>query len=131
LLYKWSKSSEDKLFTCDGDLIRFANEILLTVDCKVTYGYRGEEEQEKAFLNGKSKVRWPNSKHNLYPSRAIDIAPVPIDWSDIRRFYYFGGYAVRVAYNLGINIRWGGDWDGDFQVKDQNFNDLVHFELKD
>jgi len=67
--------------------------------------------------------------HNRYPSRAIDLAPWPLDWSDIRRFYYFGGFVVGVANKLDIPIRWGGDWDGDFEVKDQNFNDLVHFEL--
>ena len=29
----------------------------------------------------------------------------------------------------GVEIRWGGDWDSDTQVKDNKFDDLVHFEL--
>ena len=34
--------------------------------------------------------------------------------------------AKRLGYN---NMRWGGDWDKDFDLDDQTFNDLCHFEL--
>jgi peptidoglycan L-alanyl-D-glutamate endopeptidase CwlK len=27
------------------------------------------------------------------------------------------------------SVRFGGDWDGDKDITDQKFNDLVHFEL--
>ena len=26
-------------------------------------------------------------------------------------------------------IRWGGDWDSDGEIKDNNFDDLVHIEI--
>ena len=46
------------------------------------------------------------------------------------RFYDFGGYVVGAAYRLGIPLRWGGDWDRDHDVfDDQRFQDLVHFEI--
>ena len=32
---------------------------------------------------------------------------------------------------MGLKIRWGGDWDMDTQVKDNNFDDLPHFEIKE
>jgi hypothetical protein len=32
---------------------------------------------------------------------------------------------------MGIKIRWGGDWDMDTETKDNNFDDLVHFEIKE
>jgi len=128
-MYKWSETSESRLLTCKPELITLANEVIKYTDCTVLWGFRDKREQEKAFLEGKSTVHFPYSLHNRYPSRAIDLAPWPLDWSDIRRFYYFGGFVVGVANKLDIPIRWGGDWDGDFQVKDQNFNDLVHFEL--
>ena len=128
--YKWSQHSESRLITCKPDLIRLANEVIKYTNCTVLCGFRDKREQEKAFREGKSTVHFPYSMHNRYPSRAIDLAPWPLDWSDIRRFYYFGGFVVGVARELGIDIRYGGDWDGDMQVKDQNFNDLVHFELK-
>jgi hypothetical protein len=121
--------SSKRLTTCKPELIRLANEVIKYADCTVLWGFRDKREQEKAFVEGKSKLHFPHSAHNRYPSRGIDLAPYPIDWSDIRRFYYFGGYVIGVAHRLEIPIRWGGDWDGDFQVKDQNFNDLVHFEL--
>lgn len=125
----FSDRSLRQLDTCDQRLQRLFHEVIKTVDCTILEGYRDKEKQERAFLNGKSKVHYPNSRHNQRPSMAVDVAPYPIDWQDIRRFYYFGGYVVAIANRLQIPIRWGGDWDGDFHVKDQNFNDLPHFEL--
>jgi peptidoglycan LD-endopeptidase CwlK len=47
----------------------------------------------------------------------------------LARFYYFGGYVLGRADERGLKIRWGGDWDGDREVRDQDFDDTVHFEL--
>jgi len=74
-------------------------------------------------------LKYPTSKHNTYPSLAVDVMPYPIDWRDLYRIYYFVGYARGVANQMGIPIRCGADWDGDFNLKDQNFHDLPHFEL--
>ena len=74
---------------------------------------------------------YPNSKHNKLPSKAVDVAPYPIDWNDPDRFYHFAGYVRGIAEGMGIKIRWGGDWNGNFDLKDQNFYDLPHFELLD
>jgi peptidoglycan L-alanyl-D-glutamate endopeptidase CwlK len=41
------------------------------------------------------------------------------------------GVAERL-YNEGRishRLRWGGDWDMDTKVSDNDFDDLVHFEL--
>jgi peptidoglycan L-alanyl-D-glutamate endopeptidase CwlK len=105
-------------------------EVVKEFDCTILCGTRSKEEQERLFLEGKSKVHFPHSKHNGSPAKAADVAPYPVDWRDIRRFYFFGGYVLAIAKQMGIDIRWGGDWDGDLQVKDQNFNDLPHFELR-
>ena len=32
---------------------------------------------------------------------------------------------------MGVNIRWGGDWDSDGDINDNKFDDLVHVEIKD
>ena len=84
----------------------------------------------------RSKVQWPNSKHNLTPSLAIDATPYPIPknwgedhWKDKARFYEFAAVIRYEAKRLGVKIRWGGDWDGDYDYRDQVFDDLVHFEL--
>jgi hypothetical protein len=92
-------------------------------------GYRGEQSQNKAFTEGRSKLKFPNSKHNSLPSNAIDIAPFPIDWKNRERFCYLAGIVKGIAHSKGIKIRWGGDWDNDGETTDNKFDDLPHFEL--
>ncbi|MEE9614861.1 MAG: M15 family metallopeptidase [Thermodesulfobacteriota bacterium] len=121
--------SRVNLATVHPDLQGLLNEVIKRYDCAVICGHRTEAEQERAFHEGRSKVSWPESWHNQSPSLAVDVIPYPVDWQDMRRFYHFGGYVRSVADRLGVKIRWGGDWDGDFSFKDQNFHDLPHFEL--
>ncbi len=126
---QFGAKSAERLATCHPDLQRLFNEVIKHVDCTVICGHRTEEEQEEAFRTGKSKVRWPNGKHNKKPSEAADVVPFPIDWNDKMRFYHFIGFVRGIAVQMGIKIRSGGDWDSDFDLKDQNFFDLPHFEL--
>lgn len=125
----WSTKSKQALMTCHPDLQRLFNEVIKTWDCTVLEGHRNKARQDAAFNSGLSKLRFPASKHNQFPSRAIDVIPYPINFSDIKRIYEFGHFVVETAEKLGIGLRWGGDWDGDGDTKDQSFNDLVHFEL--
>ena len=127
---KFGQRSLDNLVTAHADLQRLFNEVIKHYDCSIICGHRSQEEQDKAVHEGRSKEAWPNSKHNSEPSMAVDVAPYPIDWNDVKRFYHFAGFVKATALYLGIEIRWGGDWDSDNDFKDQIFNDLVHFELK-
>jgi len=127
---RFGTMSLERLDSVEPALKSLFDEVVMHFDCAVITGHRGEADQNEAFDDGKSHLRWPNGKHNKSPSRAVDVAPYPINWNDTARFYYFGGYVLGVAQGLGIRIRWGGDWDSDREVKDQTFNDLVHFELK-
>lgn len=124
-----SEKSKERLEQCHPDLQKLFNKVIENYDCTIICGHRSAEDQEEAFRTGKSKVHFPESKHNKYPSLAADVVPYPIDWNDLTRFYHFGGYVKAMAESIGIKIRWGGDWDGDFDFKDQNFHDLPHFEL--
>ena len=126
---KFGKTSKRRLATCDEDLQELFQEVVKFFDCSILEGHRGEETQNKYFDEGKSQVKWPDGKHNSSPSTALDAAPYPIDWDDTDRFYYFAGFVKGVAFNIGIPIRWGGDWDDDTDVKETKFKDLVHFEL--
>ncbi len=92
-------------------------------------GHRSQEAQDKAFNDGNSQLKWPQGKHNRRPSVAVDVAPYPLDWTDVKRFYHFAGYVQGLAEMLDTRLRWGGDWDRDYNLNDQSFNDLVHFEL--
>ena len=128
---KFGKASLDKLATCDDRLQRVFNEVIKYFDYTVIEGHRGEEAQNKAFAEGKSKLKYPQGKHNKTPSLAADVLPYPIDWNDTNRMRYFAGFVVGIAASMGITIRWGGDWNQNTELKDNSFNDLPHFELAD
>ena len=85
----------------------------------------------KLYEEGKTKVYWPNGRHNSNPSRAVDVVPYPIDWDDRERFHLFAGFVIGIAQSMGIRLRWGGDWNMNFEVDDNNFDDFPHFEVKD
>ena len=128
---RFGSRSINRLKTCDQKLQELFYEVVKHFDCSILEGHRGEEGQNKAYADGKSKVKYPNGKHNKFPSVAVDVAPYPIDWSDRDRFHYFSGFVLGVAKQMGMNIRWGGDWNQDTKTKDNKFDDLVHFEIKE
>ena len=128
---KFGKTSKKKLQTCEKDLQLLFKEVVRNFDCTIVCGYRGEKDQNEAFKRGNSKVKYPKGRHNSTPSFAVDVAPYPIDWDDRDRFHYLGGYVLGVAKEMGLKIRWGGDWDMDTKTKDNKFDDLVHFEIKE
>ena len=127
---KFSEKSRIVLKSCHPDLQRLFNEVIKHFDCTPLQGHRGKSQQDEYYRTGRSKVEYPMSKHNNFPSLAVDVAPYPIDWHDKERFYFFAGYVKGIASQMGIDLRWGGDWDSDTQVKDQTFMDLPHFELR-
>ena len=125
----FSEASKRELATCDPLLQAVFEEVIKHFDCTILEGHRGEAKQNAAFNTGKSKVRYPYGKHNAIPSRAVDVSPFPIDWSDRERMTLFAGFVMGIATGKGIRLRWGGDWNQNTQVKDNRFDDLVHFEL--
>lgn len=127
----FSKESMKQLITCDSKIQMIFSEVIKEYDCTVLCGFRNEKDQNEAVRKGLSTKPWPTGEHNVQPSRAIDAAPYPINWNDIKRFYHFAGYVQAVARSMGFTLRWGGDWDNDKDLNDQNFFDLPHFELED
>lgn len=130
LMSKLSETSLARLATCHPDLIKLAQQVSQTYNITVTCGHRGEAEQEDAFNRGFSKLQFPQSKHNKYPSLAVDIVPFPIDWNDRQRFYHLAGFIQATAKMMGIKIRWGGDFNRDNNFKNDSFVDLPHYELE-
>ena len=127
---RFSKRSKDRLSTCDKRLQKVFNEVIKHVDCSVLEGHRNEERQNKLFEEGKTKVTYPKGRHNHKPSFAVDVVPYPIDWDDRERFHLFAGYVLGVARGMGITLRWGGDWNMNFEVDDNKFDDFPHFEIR-
>lgn len=135
-MFKFSQRSLDNLNECHPDLQLIAHEAIKYFDFVVYEGYRGKEDQDKYFFEGKSKVRFPNSKHNKSPSMAFDAAPYPINWDRTGAFYFMAGIMIAVAKRLkdegkiSHNLRWGGDFNRDRNLYNDKFIDLPHFELE-
>ena len=130
IMAKFGKTSKQRLSTCHEDLQTVFNEVIKHVDCSILEGHRSGERQDKLFAEGKTKVKYPNGRHNANPSNAVDVAPYPIDWDDRERFHLFAGFVIGIAKSMGITLRWGGDWNMNFEVDDNQFDDFPHFELK-
>lgn len=133
---RFSRASLSKLADCHMDLQVIFFEVIKHVDCVVLEGYRNEEEQNRAYEEGKSKLRWPNGKHNIKPSNAVDVAPYPVPlWSNEEDFIYFGGFVMGVAMRLfeegkiTHKLKFGGDWNGTNRVTVGDFKDYLHFEI--
>lgn len=131
----FSKESERRLYTCHKDLIVLGQEGIKLYDFVVLEGHRDKHKQNSLFRSGHSQLTWPDSKHNSSPSMAIDLAPYPIDWTDMARWHWFasgilGLYRwLKLKGKVSLDMRWGGDWDRDGMISDNKFNDLGHFEL--
>ncbi|GEK12574.1 M15 family metallopeptidase [Aliivibrio fischeri] len=127
-MHKFSPISATRLASCHPQLQTVFTKVLEICDCSILCGHRTEAEQN-ALPNSNTQVRFPNSKHNSVPSKAVDATPYPYDEDDRERFSYFAGIVIGVGASMGIAIRWGGDWDKDNELKDNGFDDLMHFEL--
>lgn len=137
--------SKAKLATVHPSLQLVFNDVIKKWDCKVLYGRRTTAEQVMLYAQGRTRpgaiVTDKDGIHNLSNHQrtvkikgveyglAVDVAPYPIQWNDTERFYAFSGFVIGVAYKLGVDIRWGGDWDSDRDLHDQKLYDLPHFEV--
>ncbi len=109
------------------DLQELLNEVIKYVDISLIEGYRSAERQANLKKLGKTKTL--KSKHLM--GEAIDLAPYinGIDWDNRENFIYTAGIVKGFAYQMGIPLRWGGDWNNNHDLSDNSFDDLVHFEL--
>jgi len=122
---KFGKKSQERLRGVNSELVNVLFELVKIMDVTIIEGVRSQERQDRLVAEGKSKTKF--SKH--ITGRAVDLAPYPIDWNDRDRFHYMGGMLRGIAHQMGVKVRWGGDWNGDGETKDNNFDDLVHIEL--
>ena len=128
---RFGKRSKQRLEGVKTLLVNVLNNTVKIYDIFVIEGVRSKERQKELYDQGATKVLHSNHMDGL----AVDIAPYPYDPNDIKRFFYMAGIIKMVSKDLGIRIRWGGDWneDQEFSGRDpkQTFNDYVHFELKE
>ena len=128
-MYSFSKRSLNNLMNVDEKLVLICNELIKRIDFTVIEGFRTRERQKELFDKGFSKIDGVSkkSKHNYFPSRAVDIIPYkkghnPFDGSkeSEEMFYELAEEFKKVAKELNIAITWGGDWE---------FKDLPHFQI--
>jgi peptidoglycan L-alanyl-D-glutamate endopeptidase CwlK len=135
----FSKKSLKLLETCHPDIQKVMHEAIKHTDFSVLYGTRTASEQFELYKVGRKFIsgKWviagktvtnldgniKKSNHNYSPSKAIDIAPYPIDWSDIQRFKDLAVVIKQACKTVGIELQWGGDW--------KSFIDYPHWEVKE
>jgi hypothetical protein len=91
----------------------------------ISWAWRGQDDQEQAFNDGKSREHWPTSKHNYEQagapcSLALDLFNLD---ADNQATWPPGLYVIINQNNLtlGLPVVWGGSW--------KTFKDADHFEL--
>jgi len=140
MMPSFSESSLKALSSCDMRLQEIAHAAIVVIDFKVVQGHRNQADQEKAFVEGKTKLHWPNGNHNKFPSLAMDIAPVhydtgkgDIDYEDLLAFGRAIGVIQAIANQKGVKLRFGADWDGDGHTvnrdKNEHLMDAPHVEI--
>ena len=132
----FSNSSLEKLATCDQRLQNILNEAIKIIDFKVDCGHRDKAGQDAALAAGTTTKPWPTGNHNAMPSRAVDILPLAagkLDWDDLILFGRMMGVVQAIAFQQGVKLRFGFDWDGDMRSvnrdPDEKFLDAPHVEL--
>ena len=141
-MFEFSNTSLKRLRTCHSDLkmIMLAAIKISDIDFGIAEGHRSIARQKKLFIEGKSMLDGitRKSKHNEVPSMAVDIyawVNNEASW-DRKHLTYIAGTIMSIASLMKMkgeiehDVRWGGNWDDDGEIlDDQTFDDLPHFEL--
>lgn len=142
MAYAFSKRSTDNLKGVHPDLVKVVTRALALCserkgpDFVVIEGVRTPAEQRRLYAKGRTapgqKVTWTlNSNHFVNPKtgfgHAVDLFPGT--WSDLKKFDQMAQAMFDAAKELGIQIRWGADWDRDGKWRERGESDSPHFEL--
>jgi len=131
--YRFSRRSTERLQTCDPDLILLMNEALADPACPsdmtILEGHRGEARQNQMVAEGKSQLRWPKSRHNSFPSMAVDVAPYVnggVSWSwphyhPMAEHIKATWARLKAEGKVVGTLEWGGDW--------RSFKDGPHWQI--
>lgn len=129
-----SKTSKARLVGVDDDLVRVVHRALEISkrDFMVLDGLRTLQRQKELYAQGRTTpgkiVTWTmESKHLL--GKAVDLGPYPLDWNDRAGFEEIKRAMFQAADELGVKIRWGGDWNRNGIPYEKGEYDSPHFEL--
>lgn len=113
--------SQRNLIGVHPDLVRVVRTAIriTDLDFRVVEGVRTAARQRKLVASGASRTL--NSRH--LTGHAVDLVPIvgrELRW-DWPLYRHLGAVMKRAADEVGVPIRWGGDWT--------TFRDGPHFEL--
>lgn len=149
----YGTSSKQTIAQCHPDLRTIAGELILSVNVSAKNAKRTIPEQIVNIRNKVSKTldsrHIPRDEEGNYapsaPSNAIHFLPyidrnynpwpqradpILVTQKKIGMFFRVAGAVGAISEALGIDIRWGGDWDGDGNPFDQKFDDYGHYERR-
>ena len=130
-MYNYGQASTKNLETCHEKLQRLFAIVIKYYDISIVCGYRDKDTQDKYYRRGSSKLMYPMSKHNQYPSLAVDFAAyhkgVGISWNE-KDALLISGFIEGIAIGLGIKVRIGSRWNHPFPSQN-TFMDAFHIEL--
>ncbi|GAG12827.1 unnamed protein product [marine sediment metagenome] len=131
--FKFGRKSTKNYESLNSNLQRVAVRALSygIMDFSLDCTHRNKGEQNRFYQIGRSKVMWPDSKHNALPAEAMDCVPYVGGKSSWNKLYccVLAGLILAAAKEEGVKVRWGGDWGMNGEpITDQDFNDLAHYE---
>jgi len=139
MTYALGKPSLDTLKGVHPDLVKVVKLAIQKTpqDFMVLEGVRTLERQKQLYAQGRTKpgkvVTWTlNSRHIPKADglgHAVDLVPYPVDWNTPAKFVTISKAMLAAAKELGIAIRWGGNWDGDDRPGEKGETDGPHFEM--
>ena len=135
MTYKLGNRSKENLKGVHPDLVKVVEKAIeiTTQDFTVIEGVRTAQRQKELYAQGRSKPGQivtnvdgvkKKSNHQVKADgkgHAVDIVPYPVDWDSSIKFDNIANAMKLAACQLGIDIKWGGDWKG--------LVDKPHFEL--
>ena len=159
----WGARSQRERATSDARLNEVGDIVLEIKNHSVLKGHRDQYDQHAAFTSDpqRSKLDWPDGKHNELPSKAQDVRTYPNpptsslaeDFAALEKYdssplfkrvletlraqplredqLYLLGLYKGVSHMLGYKFRTGADWDRDGEIADNGFEDFFHVEVED
>ena len=127
-MYKFSQRSLNNLKGVHPLMVKLMHEAIKTapIDFVITEGVRTAQRQKELFKQGKSKCDGVKNKSNHQIKsegfgHAVDLYPLPIQYKDIKPYIILSKHIKKVANELKISIRYGGDF--------KSLKDYPHWEL--
>lgn len=117
-----------KLLFCDPFWTEwFSNVKAIWPTAHIAWGFRGQADQDADFAAGKSKLKWPNSKHNFMlrddkpNSLALDIFEINPDNGKAVFDSKWCAEVYHWSLSKGYPVQWGGLFE--------TLKDMDHFEI--